>query len=413
MKKSAFTLIELAIVISIIGIILVMVVEFGTTTLEKKKFSTTQNDLKNIHSSLLSYAVTYGRFPYPDTDGDGYENIGVDCTTQTCELPYFDLSIKSKDSFGQRYIYDVWDQLLVTNKDNLCHTMRNHYTGNISPTVVNDHKGTTNEKSYSVAAVVISKGADKKLTGENVLGDRVYEMSQNEFDTNSNNDLVMELSILDFLSNACDLRPDNTKGKEIDASLDVNNTKELHNGNVIGGVVFNTVGALSYTTYDGTGNQYIQYDLNKTYPRFTFSMWLNLNDWNNPTRQFFWSGETDELRLEITNGAIIYRPAPIGSGDYMNMDLGLDGSGWHFITFTQRRTSSTNVEASFYVDGILRSRVNGNWADLNNTFYIGSWAGRGADGLLGSIDNLKFYDYDRLESDIASYFNSTKAEYGF
>jgi prepilin-type N-terminal cleavage/methylation domain-containing protein len=415
MQKKAFTLIELAVVVTIIGIVLGTLINFGTATLSNTKIGATKSDLESIKSSLLAYASKHGRLPYPDTDGDGYENVGADCTTQTCELPYLDLNVKGTDTFGMRYSYNVWDELLLTNKDSLCHTMRNYYAGDVLPSVANDDHGTANEKKYSVSAIVLSKGVDKVLTGENSTpNDRIYEMAQNKYHDTDNNDIVVELSPYELLSNLCELTPDHTKGLVVDASLDANNATDLANGTVVGGVTFNTVAPLSYTTYDGSGTQYIQYDLNKTYSRFTVSMWINLNDWDNAARQFFWTAETDEIRLEITGGAIVHRPAPIGNGDHMNVDLGLVGAaGWHYVTFTQRRTSPTNVEASFYLDGILQSRVNGDWDDLTDTFYIGSWASRGSDGLSGSIDDLKFYDYDRLESDIASYFNSTKADYGF
>ncbi len=201
MKRKAFTLIEMAIVLIIVAIVVGSFLNVGMATLEKEKISTTQDDLKAIKTSLIAYAAKHGKLPYPDIDEDGKGDSTADCTTDDCELPYMDLNIKSKDNFGMAYNYDVWDVLVDTNRDSFCSDLKYPYTGNQLPRVQNDAE----DNNYSVVATILSKGEDKILTGENIDKDRIYEMTENKYHDSDNNDIVVELSAYELLGSVCDL----------------------------------------------------------------------------------------------------------------------------------------------------------------------------------------------------------------
>ncbi|PKK92138.1 MAG: type II secretion system protein G [Candidatus Wallbacteria bacterium HGW-Wallbacteria-1] len=62
-----FTLIELAIVITIIGILYVSVVPFGAPTVKKSKESVLAHNLKVLRDSIDQYNADFGQYP-PDLE---------------------------------------------------------------------------------------------------------------------------------------------------------------------------------------------------------------------------------------------------------------------------------------------------------------------------------------------------------
>ena len=157
MKKDAFTLMEMAIVLIIISIILAGSVNMGIKSLEQQKISTTKIELKAIKIALIAFAAKKGRLPNGDSNDDGIADSNI--TNYALNLPYIDLKTKSKDNFGQKYHYDVWNNLTDSNRDSICNTLQNHYTQDSYPRVVDD----TNTNNFSVVAVVISKGNDIEI----------------------------------------------------------------------------------------------------------------------------------------------------------------------------------------------------------------------------------------------------------
>ena len=195
MQKKAFTLIEMAIVLSIIAIVLGGILTTGKTAYQKQQYESTKSDMKSIKSSLISYASTYGKLPYADTDADG-EGDSPDVNGS---MPYIDLQVNSTDSYGMKYYYDVNDSLVTSDDSNICSILK---TISGLPSVANDSDIT----KYSVAAIIISSGEDKELTGQNSDATaRVYEMAENRYDETTNNDIVVELSAYELLGSICDL----------------------------------------------------------------------------------------------------------------------------------------------------------------------------------------------------------------
>lgn len=213
MNKKAFTLTEMAIVLIVMSIVLGTFINIGSVVLDKKKISSTHDDMESIKTALISYASTHGKLPYPDFDGDGEgndDNTSFPTTSSITYLPSLDLAQKSKDSYGVNIYYDVNDALVDSNSTSICESLKiiNGY-----PIVVNDD----NSSNYTVAAVIISSGSDKLLTGENNNTDRIYEMSVNKYqditdtidNANANNDIVIELTTYELMGAICDLVPQN------------------------------------------------------------------------------------------------------------------------------------------------------------------------------------------------------------
>lgn len=201
--KKAFTLIEMAIVLVVIGIVMGGILSISKAAYDKNKIESTQSELENIKTALISYASTYGKLPYPDSSGDG---VGDSSTITLGTLPYIDLQIKSTDAYGMNYMYDVNDILPTSDDSNICTNLKAIKIDN------SDYPRVSNNSAiakYAVAVYLLSRGKDKELTGQNSYSgtnDRVYEMSENRYNENDNNDLVLEISVYELLGSICSLQ---------------------------------------------------------------------------------------------------------------------------------------------------------------------------------------------------------------
>ncbi len=74
MRSNGFTLIEMAVVLLIIGLLLGGVLAPLSTQIDNDRRKETSNTLKQISDALLGYAVANVRLPCPDTNGDGLED---------------------------------------------------------------------------------------------------------------------------------------------------------------------------------------------------------------------------------------------------------------------------------------------------------------------------------------------------
>ena len=70
-KTRGFTLIEMAVVLFIFGLLIAGVLGPLETQLEARDRNSTIATMNEIIEALYGYAITHGRLPCPDTDGDG------------------------------------------------------------------------------------------------------------------------------------------------------------------------------------------------------------------------------------------------------------------------------------------------------------------------------------------------------
>ena len=109
MKKKAFSLLEMSIILTIIALSLSVSIPFVKSKLELKKIETTKSDIQTIKSSLFAYLAVHGRLPRSDTNDDG-----IGDTTGLGSLPALDLNTKILDKYGMQYQYDVSGNLAGT-----------------------------------------------------------------------------------------------------------------------------------------------------------------------------------------------------------------------------------------------------------------------------------------------------------
>ncbi len=148
MNCKGFTLIEIAIVLIIIGILLAGGIPIFRATLEQKKRNETIAYIEEAKEAIKSYVKIYGRFPYADSDGDGKEDIG----SRSGNLPYVTLRIKPVDSYSRHLKYEV-NRSLTKDRFNTCRSIKNGISG--YPKVVDSDAG---KDAFSVAAVILSAG---------------------------------------------------------------------------------------------------------------------------------------------------------------------------------------------------------------------------------------------------------------
>lgn len=122
-KPSGFTLVEMAMVMIIVGLLLGGLLIPFSMQLDQQSYSHTQKQLDEIKESLIGYALVNERLPCPDTDGDALENTSVafvndtptagqstettSCTLEEGWLPSQNLQISDRDYWSKRLRYRV------------------------------------------------------------------------------------------------------------------------------------------------------------------------------------------------------------------------------------------------------------------------------------------------------------------
>jgi len=145
--RHGFTLIEMAIVMIIVGLLagggaFVM----GMLT-ERKARNESVDYLHQAREALISYAGTQGKLPSADTDRDG---TGDGATAGG--FPYLDLKLKPTDFYKRVLRYEL-NPNLSTDLQTTCSALKTGLSG--APDVVDGDGSST---AFSVAAVLVSSG---------------------------------------------------------------------------------------------------------------------------------------------------------------------------------------------------------------------------------------------------------------
>jgi prepilin-type N-terminal cleavage/methylation domain-containing protein len=164
---SGFTLIELAIVIVIIGIVIATIATVLPTLIQSSKIKQAKAILEKTTYAIEGYLDANGRCPCPDTSGDGLENRNDnatpgDASDDTCSayvgnLPYLTLGFSSGlDNWQNPIKYGVYEDLIRTSTSGLCASLATLAATAFDSTKL--HTTDTGGNNSNQAYVVVSSG---------------------------------------------------------------------------------------------------------------------------------------------------------------------------------------------------------------------------------------------------------------
>ena len=102
-NKKGFSLIEVAIVMVIMGILAGGGISMMRTLTERKFRNETLDYMKEVKEALITYTDINGALPWADTDNDGTGDSGE----SEGFLPYLDLGVKPTDSYKHVLKYEI------------------------------------------------------------------------------------------------------------------------------------------------------------------------------------------------------------------------------------------------------------------------------------------------------------------
>ena len=148
LNKHGFTLIEIAIVMVIIGLLAGGGVSIMGMLTQRKARNETIDYLKETKEALITYVTIDGKLPWADTDGDGNQNNNATSGT----LPYLDLEVRPSDPYKRVLRYGI-NSNLGTDKPTTCSALKTGLSS--GPRVVDGDGAAT---SFYIAAILISSG---------------------------------------------------------------------------------------------------------------------------------------------------------------------------------------------------------------------------------------------------------------
>ena len=213
-KPDGFSLIEMAVVLAIVGLLLAGLLPTLSSQMDMKRINETRVQMDEIRASLIGFAVANGRLPCPDTDTprDGIENVQApsvtlnypqagqstktySCTQSEGGLPYNQIGVSPLDPYNSAYIYRV--QPAFAQKDEVYDSLNNlitttyfSLTTNSSLIICNSQACALPRLTDNAVAVVVSKGKNWAQTP-------AIPSDENE-NINNNNDFVSHDFTPDF-----------------------------------------------------------------------------------------------------------------------------------------------------------------------------------------------------------------------
>lgn len=110
-RVAGFTLVEMAVVLMIVGLLLGGMLVPLSAQMEQQKISETRKTLDDIQQALIGYAIVNGHLPYPAkatlvSSVDAKAGL-ADSTLTAGVIPWATLGTSETDAWGRRFTYSV------------------------------------------------------------------------------------------------------------------------------------------------------------------------------------------------------------------------------------------------------------------------------------------------------------------
>ena len=174
-NRSGFTLIEMAVVIVIVGVVISIVATVLPSLIQSAKIKKARAILEKIDYAIEGSITANGQLPFADSTTDGSGDSG----TYFGNLPYRDLGLSSgDDAWGNRLKYGVYDSLTTSTPSTFCDALKTASSAPFNAAQLHiNQSGTLTNMAY-----VIVSGGPKDLDNDNSFFDGLNDDDDAEFD---------------------------------------------------------------------------------------------------------------------------------------------------------------------------------------------------------------------------------------
>lgn len=160
-RQTGFSLIELAIVLVIIGLLIGGGIVALQATTERQQRAEQRQQLRQINDALYGYAMSRSYLPCPDTsyppNGEEDRDSEGECDQEIGTLPWATLGVGARDAWGNRLRYRVAENYAAQPNGELGYGLTDGPQTAIS---VYEDESETRLIAEQVPAIVISFGPD-------------------------------------------------------------------------------------------------------------------------------------------------------------------------------------------------------------------------------------------------------------